>query len=125
MTDADPSFSPPDFVYRLIAAADWDAAQKSGALAYSDIDERDGCFHLSTRAQALETARLYFAGHDDLLALEIAYTEICDACRWEPADARGGDLFPHYFGVIDANKVARAIKLEQAGDGYLFVEAGS
>ncbi len=109
----------PEFVYRLATREEWGAAVKSGAVPTRDIDERDGYFHLSTRAQALETARLYFADAEDLLALEIPLSEIAAATKFELAPKRG-EAFPHLYGALAATQVLRAIRLDRTADGFAF-----
>lgn len=109
----------PDFVYRLASAEEWRQAQETGALPRRDIDLKDGYFHLSTREQALETARLHFAGATDLLALEIPLAAIADKVKFELAPKRG-EAFPHYYGDLLASHVKRAIPLQPDGAAFSF-----
>lgn len=109
----------PEFVYRLASAAEWKAAEESGAVPKRDIDLKDGYFHLSTREQALETARIHFAGADDLLALEISLAGIADKVKFELAPKRG-EAFPHYYGDLLAAHVRRAIKLTHEDGVFSF-----
>ena len=78
-------------VYKIAARADWDAALLGGCFEGAAIDLRDGYIHLSTAAQAAETARLHFAGQTGLVLLKIDAGAIEAALKWEPS--RGGDLF--------------------------------
>jgi len=112
----------PEFVYRLATAEEWAAAVETGAVPTRNIDERDGYFHLSTRAQALETARLYFADAEDLLALEIPLAAIAAMTKFELAPKRG-ETFPHLYGTLAAAQVSRAIRLNRMADGFAFGEA--
>lgn len=109
-----------DFVYRLILAPDWARARASGVIAPSDHDARDGFMHLSTRAQVLETARRYFAGRSDVLALEIKAGALADL-RYEPS--RNGEAFPHFYGELRTSAVTRALALVASGSG-VFAFAG-
>ena len=109
----------PDFVYRLANAAEWKAAQGTGAVPKRDIDIKDGYFHLSTCEQALETARIHFAGADDLLALEIPLAAIRDKMKFDLAPKRG-EAFPHYYGDLLAVHVARVIMLKRDGAEFSF-----
>ena len=65
------------------------------------MDRRDGFIHFSTAAQVEETARRHFAGRTDLLlvAVDVDGLDI----RWEPS--RGGELFPHLYGVLPLSAV--------------------
>ena len=111
----------PDFVYRLASASEWEAAQQNGAVPKREIDLKDGYFHLSTREQALETARLHFAGADDLMALEIPRRAVADKLKFELAPKRG-EAFPHYYGDLLAAHVTRAIPLNRNGAEFSFGE---
>ncbi len=116
---ADHAPTPPDAVYRLATADEWRITQETGVAPERDIDARDGYMHLSTRAQALETARLYFAGATDLLALEIPLSPIAAQVKFELAPKRGEE-FPHLYGPLRLDRIARAIRLTPAGDGFAF-----
>lgn len=110
-----------DILYKLVAAPDWAAAEASGVVGRSAVDERDGFMHLSTSAQVLETARLHFAGVRDLVALEIPRAQVEANLKFELAPKRG-ELFPHLYGSLSAAKVRRVRPLVQQADG-LFVFA--
>ncbi len=90
-------------VYKIVGRAEWAAARAAGVFHGAEIDLRDGYIHLSTAAQAAETARRHFAGRDDLLVLELEAGDLGEALRWEPS--RGGDLFPHLYGPLDPARV--------------------
>ncbi len=109
----------PDFVYRLATAAEWTATEETGVAPTRDVDKRDGYIHLSTRAQLIETANRHFAGVADLLALEIPLTAIVDQVRFELAPKRG-EKFPHLYGALRREHVARAIPLAGNDDGFQF-----
>ena len=85
-------------VYKIAGRADWDAALQAGAFEGAAIDLRDGYIHLSTAAQARDTARLHFASQAGLVLLRIDAAALGAALRWEPS--RGGDLFPHLYGSL-------------------------
>ncbi len=110
-----------DNVYRLASMDEWRDAQENGTVPQRDIDERGGYMHLSTKAQALETARIHFADAEDLLALEIPMALIKDAVKFELAPKRGEE-FPHLYAPLRAVQVAQAIRLEREGDGFIFGE---
>ncbi len=111
----------PECVYRLATRAEWNEALETGVVPKRDIDERDGYVHLSTRDQALETASLHFRGVKDLLALEIPIAPIANAVKFERAPKRGQD-FPHLYGVLRADHVARVIALRRVDTGFAFGE---
>ena len=107
------------FVYRLATPEEWAEAQTSGVVPLREIDEKDGYVHLSTHKQALETARIHFSEAPALLALEIPLMVIAADVKFERAPKRGED-FPHLYGRLRAEHVARAISLTRASDGFHF-----
>jgi uncharacterized protein (DUF952 family) len=82
-------------VFKICPRADWAAAVKVGAMHGSADDLRDGYIHLSTAAQATETARKYFAGRADLVLVGYDAAALGSQLAWEPS--RGGALFPHLY----------------------------
>lgn len=101
------------FVYRLMTG---DGPVAEGAsIPWAEIDRADGFFHLSTRAQCLETARVHFAGAQGLWALEFEAADLGDALRWDAS--RDGALFPHYYGDIPRRLVRRTLTLTRDASG--------
>lgn len=112
----------PDCAYRLASSDEWALAQETGVVPTREIDKRDGYLHLSTREQTLATARLYFADASDLLALEIPFSLVAAAMKFELAPNRGEE-FPHLYDILRTDQVACAIRLERDGDSFIFGEA--
>ncbi len=111
-------------IYKLITAAEWEAARAEGVYRGSEQDQRDGFIHMSTAAQIAETARKYFSGVPDLVLLAIDTDMIeklhapqneGNALRWEPS--RGGDLFPHLYALLPSTAVQTATPAPLADDG--------
>ena len=92
-----------ELIYKLCSKAEWDAALAAGSYAGSAADARDGFVHFSTAAQLEATATKYFAGRTDLVLVEVDATRLGPALRFEPS--RGGDLFPHLYGVLALDAV--------------------
>lgn len=90
-------------IYKILARAQWAAAEAAGRYDGSAVDLKDGFIHFSTAAQAAETARRHFAGQPDLVVLEIEADDLGEALRWEPS--RGGDLFPHLYAPLEVRHV--------------------
>lgn len=88
--------------YKILARAEWEAARAAGRYDGSAVDLKDGFIHLSTAAQAAETARRHFAGQTGLVVVELETDDLGPALKWEPS--RGGDLFPHLYGPLDPAK---------------------
>ena len=102
-------------IYKILDAPAWAEAQAAGAFAGSPVDHADGFIHFSTAAQAQETARRHFAGRGDLVLLTVEAAGLGDGLRWEPS--RGGDLFPHLYGVLPASTVIAARPIALGADG--------
>ena len=104
--------SSPDsrLVYKICAASEWREATAAGVYRGSPVDLRDGFIHLSTDVQLAGTLRLHFAGQRDLVLVEIRSADLGDALRWEPS--RGGDLFPHLYGVLAVSLANRVSPVE-------------
>ncbi|HEV2264503.1 MAG TPA: DUF952 domain-containing protein [Stellaceae bacterium] len=86
-------------VYKIVAAAEWRAAERDGVFRGAPVDRNDGYIHLSTPAQVHETAARHFAGQADLLLVAFDAVAFGSALKWEPS--RGGALFPHLYDTLD------------------------
>ena len=113
-----------DRVYRICEAPAWTRAQAEGQLPLSPLDRRDGCVHLSTARQIPTTLERYFAGRDDLVLLTIDRDRLVDgALRYEAPSYAGpsaealGLLFPHFYGRVATDAIARADALDLDASG--------
>ena len=101
-------------IYKILPRADWQSAMALGRFDGSALDRQDGFIHLSTAAQAQETAARHFAGQAELVVLAIDTADLGDL-RWEPS--RGGDLFPHLYGPLAAHLVRAVTDAPLRADG--------
>jgi uncharacterized protein (DUF952 family) len=109
-------------IYKIMGWGDWAAAQSSGNVAPAAVDRRDGFIHLSAEEQVLETARLHFAGRDDLVAAAFNAADFAGALKWEAS--RGGALFPHLYGELPVAKAVDIRRLTRRPTGaFEFGEA--
>ena len=97
---------------KILTAAQWQLFRSSGVFAGAPVDLADGYIHLSTAAQVEETAARHFAGQTGLVRATIDLTALGDAVVWEPS--RGGQLFPHLYGVLPLGAV---VAVEEDGSG--------
>jgi len=102
-------------IYKILRRLEWLSAKDAGTFTGSEVDRRDGYIHFSTAAQAQETAQRHFAGQTDLVVLEIEGDALGPALAWEPS--RGGDLFPHLYGALDARHVTTVYEAPLGPDG--------
>jgi uncharacterized protein (DUF952 family) len=102
-------------LYKILAAAEWDAALAKGRFDGSAVDLRDGYIHLSDASQAQETAARHFRGQDGLVLVALEAGALGPALRWEPS--RGGALFPHLHGPLDPSLAleVRPLRLDAEG----------
>ncbi len=102
-------------VYKIVGRQAWTQAVAAGRFEGAAIDLRDGYIHLSTAAQAQETARLHFHGQADLVVVAFEPEDMGAALKWEAS--RGGQLFPHLYGVLDPALAKAATPAPLDGDG--------
>jgi uncharacterized protein (DUF952 family) len=102
-------------VYKIVSQAAWAAAQAAGVFHGAEIDLQDGYIHLSTAAQAAETARRHFAGVHGLVLVAFEADSL-NGLEWEPS--RGGDLFPHVYGGLDPALALEITPLPLSPDGW-------
>ena len=101
-------------VYKIVPASLWREAGTTGTFVGAPVDLADGFIHFSAAEQVAETARRHFAGQGDLLIVAVEAAALGDALRWEPS--RGGDLFPHLYGVLPLASVAWARPMPSSPD---------
>jgi uncharacterized protein (DUF952 family) len=90
-------------IYKVCARSLWEKAEEVGILKGAPVDLQDGYIHFSTAGQVRETVARHFAGQADLVLVAVVAGRLGDALRFEPS--RGGDLFPHLYGVLALSEV--------------------
>lgn len=108
--------------FKLIDAAEWASALKSGRYDGSAVDLADGYIHMSTASQLAETARRHYAGRTGLVLLTVDADILGEALRWEPS--RGGDLFPHLYAPLPVAAVGIVRALSVSDDGLMRFDDG-
>lgn len=102
-------------IYKIVPRELWQEARNAGLFKGASIDLKDGYIHFSTGAQAVETARLYFAGESDLLLVAVDAAVFGEALKWEAS--RAGDLFPHLYADLPLDAVLWEKPLVLGADG--------
>ena len=102
-------------IYKICEAASWRRAQAEGRFIGAPVDLADGFIHLSTAAQARETAARHFVGRSGLVLVAVDPLSLVGALRFEPS--RGGDLFPHLYGDLPLSAVRWVKDLPLGPDG--------
>jgi len=107
-------------LYKLVSAAEWAAAKRTGFYRGSADDLRDGFIHLSAADQVEGTARKYFADCEDLLLIAVDDMALGAALRWEPS--RGGALFPHLYAPLSFSAVRSETRIHRKDGRHVFLE---
>ncbi|WP_116132968.1 DUF952 domain-containing protein [Tropicimonas sp. IMCC34043] len=108
-------------IYKIFRGPEWQALQAEGQSAGAPVDLADGFIHLSTAAQAPETAARHFAGAEGLVLAALDADQLGDALTWEPS--RGGALFPHLYRQMRREDVLWHVALPLGPDGHVFPQA--
>lgn len=108
-------------VYKILTRRAWEEAQAAGAYIGSPLDVKDGFIHLSTAAQAAETARLHFCGQADLIVVGFDADALGEGLRWETS--RGGALFPHLYEALPVEAALTVLDLPLGPDHIPIVPA--
>lgn len=104
-----------DLIYHMTEAAIWAKAKHYGQYEGTADDRRDGFIHFSTASQVRTSAGKHRAGQSGLVLIGVEAARMGKALKWEPA--RGGQLFPHLYGVLDPTLVAEVYDLPLGQDG--------
>ncbi|MDC3172609.1 DUF952 domain-containing protein [Alphaproteobacteria bacterium] len=97
------------FVYKICSKNEWNKAIIEKLYTGSEVDNRDGFIHLSTKKQLKETATKHFKGQENLLIICFRVIKIKDKLKWEIS--RNEELFPHYYGNLETNKAEEIYNL--------------
>ena len=89
--------------WKVLTAPQMAQLLADGSFAGAPVDLADGYIHLSTEEQLPETLAKHFAGQSDLYLAAVDLTALSDTIRWEVS--RGGQLFPHIYGVLPLTAV--------------------
>jgi uncharacterized protein (DUF952 family) len=106
---------PDRIAYKVMSAAELEQMQRDGLFRGTQVDLADGYIHLSCGSQLAATLERHFSGIDGLILAAVDLSRFGDAVRWEPS--RGGQLFPHIYGVLTIDAVVSAAPLKRAADG--------
>lgn len=106
----------PVHVFHIATAADWEAAQASGAYTTSTLGrtlEQEGFIHASRREQVQPTFTRFYRGVREPLVLLTVDTDRLDV-PWRE-DVVGEDTFPHVYGALSPSAVVRTQPLDRRG----------
>jgi uncharacterized protein (DUF952 family) len=104
-----------------MSAVELQQMQRDGMFHGSPADIADGYIHLSCGSQLAATLDRHFSGVDGLMLVAVDLSLLGDTVRWEPA--RGGQLFPHIYGLLPIGAVLSVATLERSPDGAVKLPA--
>jgi uncharacterized protein (DUF952 family) len=107
----------PAIAYKVLTEAQHAELLDQGSFAGSLVDLADGFIHLSTAEQLPATLDKHFAGNKDLHLVAVDLAALGEAVKWEPS--RGGDLFPHIYGLLPMSAVVAHAPLARHPNGEL------
>jgi uncharacterized protein (DUF952 family) len=108
-------------VYKVMSAAELQQMHRDGVFHGSPVDIADGYIHLSCGSQLAATLDKHFSGVDGLMLAAVDLLRLGDAVRWEPS--RGGQFFPHIYGLLPIGAVVSVTTLERTPDGAVKLPA--
>jgi uncharacterized protein (DUF952 family) len=106
---------PDRIVYKVMSEAEHQQMQRDGVFRGSPADIADGYIHLSCGSQLAATLDKHFSGVDGLMLAAVDLSLLGDTVRWE--QARGGQLFPHIYGLLPVGAVVSVATVERTVDG--------
>ncbi len=101
--------------YKVLLASELQQMQRDGVFHGSPADTADGYIHLSCASQVAATLDKHFSGVDALALAAVDLSRLGDTVRWEAS--RGGQLFPHIYGLLPSEAVVSVAPLERTPDG--------
>jgi uncharacterized protein (DUF952 family) len=107
-------------IVHIVKRSEWMLAL--GRRTYApDSLRSEGFIHCSTLAQVIDTANRFYREQKDLVVLCIDESRLTAELKYEaPAMPRGeaaGELFPHLYGELNVDAVARMVELRCEADG--------
>jgi uncharacterized protein (DUF952 family) len=109
-------------IYHIVARDAWDAAQEAGEYRADSLGTQ-GFIHFSEADQVARVANAIYSGQDDLLLLEVDSERLRAALKYEPPDTTvpaahdSVELFPHLYGPLNLDAVARVTAFAPDEDG--------
>ena len=102
-------------IYHITSAAEWYDAQNVGEYIPSSF-AKEQFIHCSYSHQLLTVAHRFYCGQSGLVILVIESSKINSSLIEENLEG-GTELYPHLYGVLPIQAVARAISFPCNADG--------
>jgi len=106
-------------IFHLTYKHAWEAARSAGEYAAPSLAE-EGFIHCSKDVpQLLKVAARLYPGETGLMVLDVDLEELKSPLKNEPS--RSGEIYPHIYGMLNADAVVRERALEVGADGLHFL----
>ena len=106
-------------IFHLTYKHAWEAARLAGEYAAPSLAE-EGFIHCSKDVpQLLKVAARLYPGETGLMVLDVDLEELKSPLKNEPS--RSGEIYPHIYGMLNADAVVRERALEVGADGLHFL----
>ena len=102
-------------VYKICSKNEWKNAVAQKFYTGSEVDNKDGFIHLSSKEQLKEKVIKHFKGQKNLLIICFRTAKIEDKLQLEIS--RNEELFPHYYGNLETNKAEEIYNLNLNANG--------
>jgi uncharacterized protein (DUF952 family) len=103
-------------IFHIAMRDDWDAAARAGEYRAGTL-ETEGFIHCSEAHQVAAVANARFGGRRDLVLLWIEHARVRAEIKYEDA-SDGSGAFPHIYGPINTDAVARVTDYVEKGGGF-------
>ena len=103
-------------IFHITTKAAWDDAARAGSYR-ADTLEPEGFIHCSKADQVAEVANVRFRGREDLVLLWIDPERVDAGIKYEDA-SDGSGKFPHIYGPLNTDAVARVTDYREEGDNF-------
>ena len=105
-----------NLVYKICSKNEWRKSVLEKFYTGSEVDNRDGFIHLSTKEQLKETVEKHFKGQENLLIISFTVNKLKDKLKWDIS--RNEELFPHYYGNLETNKAEEIYNLDLNANSF-------
>lgn len=106
-----------DHLYRVVSAAHWHEAIRSGAVPRCPADTRMDRVHLNKFEDVELAANLWFTAEEEPVVLEVEVASLGEHLRWEAREDPPEGVWPNlYVPAIPTENVVRVLALEQRLD---------
>lgn len=104
-------------IYHITSRTAWLAAKKFGAYTADSLASQ-GFIHCSKADQVVRVANTWYTAQRGLVLLEIDETRLRSEVRWEPGTDKADELFPHIYGPLNVEAVARVYDFDPDPSGH-------